>query len=102
MLCTSGWQKKRSSKASSPETKKQHKKKKDELSDPPYVPAEEVHNTRSMKKSKCKKPLEEMGLEDGVVGAVNVAEEEHVVVVSCSLTFYKLYEFMYSFKSFNI
>jgi hypothetical protein len=43
-----------------------------------------------------------MCLEDGVVGAVRVAEEEHVVVVSCSLTFYKLYEFMYYFKSFII
>ncbi len=36
-----------------------------------------------------------MGLEDGVVGAVNVAEEEHVVVVSPTLTTDKLYEFMY-------
>jgi hypothetical protein len=44
-------------------------------------------------KSNCKKPPEEMCLEDGVVGAVHVAEEDHVVVVSCSLTFYKLYEF---------
>ncbi len=36
-----------------------------------------------------------MGLEDGVVGAVNVAEEEHGVVVSCTLTSYKFYEFMH-------
>jgi hypothetical protein len=43
-----------------------------------------------------------MCLENGVVGAVRVAEEEHVVVVSLSLTFYKLYEFMYYFKSFII
>ncbi len=35
-----------------------------------------------------------MGLEDGVVGQVNVAEEEHGVVVSCTLTSDKLYEFM--------
>jgi hypothetical protein len=43
-----------------------------------------------------------MGLEDGVVGAVNVAEEEHVVVVSRTLTSYKLYEFMHCLKSFNM
>jgi hypothetical protein len=48
-----------------------------------------------MKKSKCKKPLEEMGLEDGVVGAVNDAEEEHGVVVSRTMTSNKLYEIMY-------
>ena len=48
------------------------------------------------------KTHEEMCLEDGVVGAVHVAEEEHVVVVSRPLTFYKLYEFMYYFKSFII
>ena len=46
-------------------------------------------------KSNRKKTPEEMCLEDGVVGAVHVAEEEHVVVVSHYLTFYKLYEFMY-------
>jgi hypothetical protein len=51
-------------------------------------------------KSNHKKTPEEMCLEDGVVGVVHVTEEEHVVVVSCSLTFYKLYEFMYYFKSF--
>ncbi len=38
----------------------------------------------------------------GVVGADHVAEEEHVVVVSRSLTFYNLYEFIYNFKSFII
>jgi hypothetical protein len=43
-----------------------------------------------------------MGLEDGVVGAVNVAEEEHVEVVSPTLTSYKLYEFIYCLKSFNM
>jgi hypothetical protein len=89
-------------KASSPETKKQRKKKKDELSDPPYVPPEEVRKTIRKNKSNCKKLPEEMCLEDGVVEAVHVAEEEHVEVVSCSLTFYKLYEFMYYFKSFII
>ncbi len=78
----------------SPEAKKLHKKKKEELSDPPYVPPEEVTKTRSKNKSNCKKLPEEMVLEDGVVGAVNVAEEEHVVVVSRTLTSYKLYEFM--------
>jgi hypothetical protein len=43
-----------------------------------------------------------MCLEDGVVGAVHVAEDEHVAVVSRPLTFYKLYEFMYYFKSFIV
>ena len=82
-------------KASSPEAKKQRKKKKDELSDPPYVPPEEVCKMIRKNKSNLQKPPEEMCLEDGVVGAVHVAEEEHVVVVSRPLTFYKLYEFMY-------
>ncbi len=72
------------------------------MSDPPYVPPEEVRKTIRKNKSNCKKPPKEMCLEDGVVGAVHVAEEEHVVVVSRSLTFYKLYEFMYCFKSFII
>jgi hypothetical protein len=89
-------------KGSSPEAKKQCKKKKDELSDPPNVPPEEVRKTIMKNKSNRKKSPEEKCLEDGVVGAVHVAEEEHVVVVSCSLTFYKLYEFMYYFKSFII
>ncbi len=89
-------------KASSPEAKKLHKKKKKELSDPPYVPPKEVHKTIRKNKSNCKKPPEEMCLEDGVVGAVHLAEEEHVVVVSRSLTFYNLYEFIYYFKSFII
>jgi hypothetical protein len=86
----------------SPEAKKPRKNKKEELSDPPYVPPEEVRKLRSKNKSNCKKPPEEMGVEDGVVGAVNVAEEEHVVVVSCTLTPYKLYEFMYCLKSYNM
>ncbi len=73
-------------KVSLPEAIKLLKKKKEGLSNPPYVPHEEVPNTRSKKKSNCKKPPEEMGLEDGVVGAVNVAEEEHGVKVSCTLT----------------
>jgi hypothetical protein len=89
-------------KASSLEAKNPCKKKKDELSDPPYVPPEEVRRRLGRIFSNCKNPPEEMCLEDGVVGAVHVAEEEHVVVVSCSLTFYKLYEFMYYFKSFFI
>ena len=38
--------------------------------------------------------------EDGVVGAVDDAEEEQGVVVSHTLTSYKLYEFMYCLKSF--
>jgi hypothetical protein len=79
-----------------------HRREKEELSDPPYVPPEEVHKMRSKNQSNCKKTPEEMGLEDGVVGAVNVAEEEHVVVVSCTLTSDKLYEFMYYLESFII
>jgi hypothetical protein len=59
-------------KVSSPEAKKLHKKKKEELSDPPYVPPEEEHKTRSKNKSNRKKSPEEIGLEDGVVGQVNV------------------------------
>ncbi len=84
-----------SPKVSSPEAKKLRKKKKEDLSDPPYVPPEEVRKTRSKTKSNCKKPPEEMDLKNGVVGAVNVAEEEHRLVVSRTLTSYKLYEFMY-------
>ena len=63
------------------------KKKKEDLSDPPYVPLEEVCKIRSKNKSNCKKPPEESGLEDGVVGSVSVAEEEHGVVVSHTLTY---------------
>ncbi len=80
---------------SSPEAKKLCKKKKEKLSDPPNVPPEEEHKTRSKNKSNCKQTLEEMGLENGVVGQVNVAEEEHVVVLSHTLTSDKVYEFMY-------
>ncbi len=89
-------------KASYPEAKKLSKKKKEELSDPPYVPPEEVYKTIRKNKSNRKKTPEEMCLEDGVVGSVHVAEEEHVVVVSCSLTFYNLYEFVSYYKSFII
>ncbi len=67
---------------SSPEAIKLCKKKKEELSDPPYVPSEEVCNTWSKKKSNRKKTPEELGLEDGVVGAVDDAEEEYGIVVS--------------------
>ncbi len=89
-------------KASSPESKKLRKKKKEELYDPLYVPPEEVHKTIRKNKSNHKKTPEEMCLEDGVVGEVHVAEEEHVVLVSCSLKFYNLYDFIYYFKSFII
>jgi hypothetical protein len=82
-------------KVSLPEAKKLRKKMKEELSDPTYVPPEEVHKTRSKNKSNHKKPIGKMGLEDGVVGLVNVAEEEHVVVVSRTLTSNKLYEFSF-------
>ncbi len=40
--------------------------------------------------------------EDGVVGAVDDAEEEQGVVVSHTLTSYKLYEFMYCLNSFIV
>ncbi len=87
---------------SSLEAKKLHKKKKEDFSDPTYAPPEEVRKTRSKNKSNCKKTPEEMGLEDGVVWAVNVAEEEHGLVVRRTLTSYKLYELMYCLKSFII
>jgi hypothetical protein len=59
---------------SSPKAQKLHKKKKLELSDPPYLPPEEPRKMRSNNKSNCKNPPEEMPLEDGVAGAVNVAK----------------------------
>jgi hypothetical protein len=40
------------------------------------------------------------GNEDGVVGAVDVAEQEQAVVVSCTLTSSKIYEFIYYLNSF--
>ncbi len=83
---------------SSPKAKKLRKKKKEELSDPPYVPPEEEHKTRSKNQSNQKNPPEEMGIEDGVVRQVNVAEEEHVVVVSRILSSDNLYDFMYCVK----
>ncbi len=89
-------------KASSPKAKKLCKKKKEELSDPPFAPPEKVRKMTRKNKSNHKKTPEEMCLEDGVVGAVHVAKEEHVVVVSRSLTFYNLYKFIYYFKSFII
>ncbi len=78
------------------------KKKKEDLSDPLYVPPEEVRNMRSKKKSNRKKTPEALGVEDGMVGAVDDAEEEHGVVVRCTLTSYKLYEFMYCLNLFII
>ncbi len=84
---------------SSPKAKKLCKKKKEELSDPPCVPPEEEPKTRSKNQSNQKNPPQEMGTEDGVVGQVNVAEEEHVVVVSCTLSSESLYDFMYCVKS---
>ena len=82
-------------KVSSPKAQKLCKKKKDELSDPPYLPPEESRKMRSKDKSNCKNPPEEMCLEDGVAGAVNVAksvqagagkvdESVHAVTVSFS------------------
>ncbi len=79
----------------SPKAQKLRKKKKDELFDPPYFPPEESRKMRSKNKSNRKNPPEEMCLEDGVAGAVNVAksvqagagkvdESVHAVVVSFS------------------
>ena len=59
---------------SSPKAQKLCKKKKLELSDPPYVPPEEAHKMRSIDKSTRKNPPEEMRLEEGVAGAGNVAK----------------------------
>jgi hypothetical protein len=84
---------------SSPKAKRLRKKKKEELSDPPYVPPDKEHKTKSKNQSNQKNPPEEMGIEDGVVGQVNVAEEEHVVVVSCTLSSDNLYDFMNCVKS---
>jgi hypothetical protein len=65
---------------SSQEAIKLCKKKKEELSDPPYVPPEDVRNTKSKKNSKYsgKKSAdnEELGKEDGVVGSVDDAKQE--------------------------
>ena len=82
-------------KVSSPKAQKLCKKKKDELSDPPYLPPEESCKMRSKDKSNRKNPPEEMCLEDGVAGAFNVAksvqagagkvdESVHAVAVSFS------------------
>jgi hypothetical protein len=62
-------------KVSSPEAKKLCKKKKEELSDLPYVPPVEEHKTSSKNQSNQKKLPDEMGIEDGVVGQVNVARK---------------------------
>ncbi len=80
---------------SSPKAQKLCKKKKDELSDPPYLPPEESRKMRRNDKSNPKNPPEEMCLEDGVAGAANVAksvqagagkvdESVHAVAVSFS------------------
>jgi hypothetical protein len=42
------------------------------------------------------------GEEDGVVGAVDDAEQEKGLVVSCILISYKLYEFLFCLNSFII
>jgi hypothetical protein len=89
-------------KVSSQESIKLCKKKKEELSNPPYVPPEEVRNTRSKKKSNRsgKKSVEEMGKEDGMVGAVDDAEQEHGKVVSHLLTSSMLYQFICCMNSY--
>ncbi len=50
----------------------------EDLSDPPYVPPEEVRNSRRKKKWNRKKNTEELGVEDGVVGAEYDSEQEHM------------------------
>ncbi len=89
---------------SSQEATKLHKKKKEELSDPPYVPPEKVRNTRSKENSKHsgKKSTEELGEEDGVVGAGNDAKQEQEGVVTYLLTSSMLFEFIYYMASFII
>jgi hypothetical protein len=59
---------------SSLKAQKLRKRKKLELSDPPYLPPEEAHKMRSNDKSNQKNPPEEMRLEEGVAGAVDVAK----------------------------
>jgi hypothetical protein len=51
--------------------------------------------------SNRKKTTEDLGEEDGVIGAVDDAEEDHQAV-SYSLTSYKIYEFMHCMKAFII
>ncbi len=83
---------------SSPKAQKLHKKKKLELSDPPYLPPEEAHKMRSNDKSNRKNPPKEMHSEEGVAGAGNVvksvlagvgkvSESVHEVAVSFSDNF---------------
>jgi hypothetical protein len=74
------------------------------LSDPPNVPPEETRNTRSKKKSNHSgiKSSEELGKEDGVVGAVDDAKKEHGEVVSHLLTSSMLYRFIGSMISFIV
>ncbi len=91
---------------SSQEAIKLHKKKEKELSDPPYVHPEDLRNTKSKKNSKHsgKKSADnaELGKEDGVVGAVDDAEQEQGGAVSHLLTSSMLYEFKYCQNSFII
>jgi hypothetical protein len=90
------------SKVSSQEAIKLCKKKNEGLSDLPYVPPKEVRNTRSKKKSNRsdRKSLEEKGKEDGVVGAVDDAGQEHGEVVSHLLKSSMLYQFKCCTTSF--
>ncbi len=87
---------------SSQEAIKLRKKNKEDLSDPLYVPPEEVRSTRTKKKSNCKKTLEELGVKDGVVGAVNDSEQEHGEVVSHLLTSSMLYQFICCMNSYIV
>ncbi len=66
------------------------------MSDPPYVPPDEVRNMRSKKNSmrSGKKSAQGLGKEDGVVGAVDDAEQEHRGLVTHLLTSSMLYQFI--------
>jgi hypothetical protein len=82
------------------------RKKKAKLSDSPYVPPEDVCNTKNKKNSKHtgKKSADnaEQGDKDGVILAVDDAEHEQEGVVSPTLTSFMLYEFIFYLNTFDI
>ncbi len=104
----SKWQvhkRKDSPKVSSQEAIKLCKKKKKELSNPPYEPPEDVRKTKRKKsKHSGKKSAdnEELGKENGVVRAVDDAEQEQRGVVSHTQTSFMLNDFIFCLNSFII
>ncbi len=54
-----------------------------------------MNSYKNNSKGSGKESANMQGKEYGVVGAVDDAEQEQGVVVSCTLTSYKLYEFMF-------